>query len=76
MNILNTASSNNFSNQMAVVLELKPEERQKLLEETNLKNRLKKEVDYINREVKVLEIEYNLSSKTQKKFEKGMKESI
>ncbi len=76
MNILNTASSNDFSNQMAVVLDLKPEERQKLLEETNLKNRLKKEVDYVNREVKVLEIEYNLSSKTQKKFEKGMKESI
>lgn len=76
MNILNTASSSDFSNQMAVVLDLKPEERQKLLEETNLKNRLKKEVDYVNREVKVLEIEYNLSSKTQKKFEKGMKESI
>jgi len=76
MNILNTASPLNFSHQMAIVLDLKPEERQELLEETNLKNRLKKEVNYVNREIKVLEIEFSLSSKTQKKFEKGMKESI
>jgi len=76
MNILNTASSLDFSNQIAVVLDLKPEERQQLLEENNVKERLKKEVDYMNKEIKVLEIEFSLSSKTQKKFERGMKESI
>ncbi len=76
MNILNVTNPANFSNQIAVVLDLKPEERQGLLEETDLKTRLKKEVDYINREIKILEIEYNLSSKTQKKFEQGMKESF
>ncbi len=76
MNILNVTNPENFSNQIAVVLDLKPEERQGLLEETDLKARLKKEVDYINREIKILEIEYNLSSKTQKKFEQGMKESF
>ncbi len=59
-----------------MVLDLKPEERQGLLEENSVKERLKKEVDYINREVKILEIEYNLSSKTQKKFEQGMKETF
>jgi len=57
-------------------LDLKAQERQMLLEETNLKEKLKKEVDFVNREIKVLEIEYSLSSKTQKKFEQGMKESI
>lgn len=76
MNILNTDNPINFSNQIAVVLDLKPHERQMLLEETNIKNKLKKEVDYVNREIKVLEIEFSLSSKTQKKFEQGMKESI
>ena len=76
MNILNTASPVDFSNQMAVVLDLKPHERQELLEETNLKNRLKKEVSFVNQEIKVLEIEFSLSSKTQKKFEQGMKENI
>jgi len=76
MNILNTGSILDFSYQVAVILDLRKEERQALLEEKDVKNRLKKEVDYINREVKILEIEFSLSSKTQKKFEKGMKESI
>jgi len=76
MNILNIVNPQDFSNQIAVVLELKPIERQMLLEETDLKERLKKEVEYVNREIKILEIEFNISSKTQKKFEQGMKESI
>lgn len=76
MNILNTNNPINFANQIAVVLDLKPQERQMLLEEANLKEKLKKEVDFVNQEIKILEIEYSLSSKTQKKFEQGMKESI
>ncbi|MDP2365204.1 MAG: LON peptidase substrate-binding domain-containing protein, partial [Ignavibacteria bacterium] len=76
MNILNTGNPVDFSNQIAVVLDIKPSERQELLEESNLKNRLKKEMDYVNREIKILEIEFKLSSKTQKKFEQGMKESF
>ena len=58
------------------MLELKEDERQKLLEEVSLKKRLTLEVEYINREVKILEIEQNISAKTQKKFERGMKESF
>jgi ATP-dependent Lon protease len=76
MNILNTDNPINFAHQIAVVLDLKPQERQMLLEETDLKEKLKKEVDFVNREIKVLEIEYSLTSKTQKKFDQGMKESI
>jgi len=76
MNILNTDNPINFAHQIAVVLDLKPQERQMLLEQTDLKAKLKKEVDFVNREIKVLEIEFSLTSKTQKKFDKGMKESI
>ncbi len=76
MNILNVTNPQDFSNQIAIVLDLKPDERQGLLEETDLKTRLKKEVDFVNREIKILEIEYNISSKTQRKFEQGMKESF
>ncbi len=76
MNILNTDNPVNFANQIAVVLDLKPQERQMLLEEEGSKGKLKKEIDFVNREIKVLEIEYSLSSKTQKKFDQGMKESI
>ena len=76
MNILNISNPQDFSYQIAVVLDVKTEERQNLLEETDLKSRLKKEVDYINREIKILEIEKNISSKTQQKFEQGMRESF
>jgi len=76
MNILNVSTPGDFSYQIAAVLELKEEERQKLLEEISLKKRLTLEVEYINREVKILEIEQNISAKTQKKFERGMKETF
>lgn len=76
MNILNVSTPVDFSYQIAAVLELKEDERQKLLEETSLKKRLTLEVEYINREVKILEIEQNISAKTQKKFERGMKETF
>jgi ATP-dependent Lon protease len=76
MNILNINSSHDFSNQVAMVLDIRADERQELLEETDLKIRLSKEVDYINKEIKVLELEHNISNKTQKKFEKNMKETF
>lgn len=76
MNILNVSTPIDFSYQIAAVLELKEDERQKLLEESDLKKRLKMEVELINREVKILEIEQNISAKTQKKFERGMKETF
>lgn len=76
MNILNISSPQDFSYQVAAILDLKEGERQELLEESNLKTRLKKEVDFINREIKILEIEHNISSKTQQKFEQGMKETL
>src|SRR3989344_5472827 len=76
MNILNVRSPQDFSYQVGMVLDLREYERQELLEENSVKNRLKKEIDYINRELKILEIEQNISTKTQRKVDQGMKESI
>ncbi|OGK52788.1 endopeptidase La [Candidatus Roizmanbacteria bacterium RIFCSPLOWO2_01_FULL_41_22] len=76
MNILNISTPLNFSNQVAMVLDIKTEERQELLEENDLKKRLAKEVNFINKEIKVLEIEHNISDKTQQKFERNMKETF
>lgn len=76
MNILNIISPQHFSYQIAMVLDLKEDEKQGLLEETDLKKRLTKEVEYVNREIKILEIEQNISAKTQRKFERGMKETF
>jgi ATP-dependent Lon protease len=76
MNILNVHNALNFSYQVAMVLDIKSKEQQELLEENDIKKRLKKQVEYINRELKILEIEQNISNKTQKKFEKNMKETF
>lgn len=76
MNILNVSNALNFSNQVAMVLDIKSKEQQELLEEEDLKKKLKMEVEFINRELKILEIEQNISNKTQKKFEKNMKETF
>lgn len=76
MNILNVSNAFNFSNQVSMVLDIKSKEQQELLEENDLKKRLKSQVEYINRELKILEIEQNISNKTQKKFEKNMKETF
>ncbi len=76
MNILNIQSSLHFSHQVAMILDLRSDERQGLLAELDLKKRLEKEVEYVNKEIKVLEIEQNISSKTQKKFEKNMRDTF
>jgi ATP-dependent Lon protease len=76
MNVMNVINPLDFSYQVAVILDIKNTQKQALLEETNVKERLRKEIDYIDREVKILEIEHNISFKTQKKFEEGMKETL
>lgn len=76
MNILNITSPEDFSNQVCMILDLREHERQELLEELDLKKRLKKLVEYVNREIKILEIEQNISSKTQQRFEQGMRETL
>ena len=76
MNILSGVSPQEFSDQIAMILDLKTSDRQSLLEELNVNNRLKKEAEFITNEVKVLEIERNISLKTQEKFEKGMKDAV
>ncbi|TXG76102.1 endopeptidase La [Candidatus Dojkabacteria bacterium] len=76
MNIMSGATPKQFSEQVAMILDLSTKERQNLLEELDLLNRLKKEAELVTKEVKILEIEKNIHVKTQKKFEKGMKDAV
>lgn len=76
MNIMSGGSPASLANQVASVLNIKSEQKQQLLEETNVKKRLEKIVDYLAHEVKVLEIEKKIVSKTQKKFSKSMRDSV
>lgn len=65
-----------LADQIASVLEIKTSDKQELLETLGIKRRLEKIAEYLAKEIKVLEIERAIATKTQAKFEKGMKEAI
>lgn len=76
MNIMSGTSTLTLSYQFAATLDLKPSERQELLELTSVKKRLEKETNYFSHETKILELEHNISAKTQEKFDKNVKEQV
>jgi ATP-dependent Lon protease len=65
-----------MSDQVASLLEIKPSEKQKILEEINVRKRLGIVLEYLAKEVNALEIERTISSKTQKRFEDQMKKAM
>jgi len=76
MNIMSGSIPLTLSYQAASILDIKPSERQELLEMNSVKERLSKETFYLSSEVKVLELEQNIASKTQAKFDKNIKEQV
>lgn len=76
MNIMSGVTPQALSYQLAGILDLKPNQRQELLEVTSVKERLEHEAAYLAKEVKILEIEKKIASKTQEKFEKSMREQV
>ncbi|MBU1326827.1 endopeptidase La [Patescibacteria group bacterium] len=76
MNIMSGVSALSLSHQVAGVLELKPSERQELLELGSVRQRFEREVAYLSKEVRVLELERKIASKTQEKFEKNIREQV
>lgn len=65
-----------ISDQVASLLDVKPTEKQKILEETNVKKRLGVVFGYLTKEVRALQIEQTISSKTQERFESQMKKTM
>ncbi|MBI2190014.1 MAG: endopeptidase La [Candidatus Levybacteria bacterium] len=76
MNIMSEHSASELSDLIASVLDVKPSERQELLEETNVKTRLERITQLLAREIKILELERRIASKTHERFEKGAREAI
>jgi ATP-dependent Lon protease len=76
MNVMSDPGPSELSNQIASIIKLKPKKKQELLEETNVKKRLEQLTRDLAHELKVLEIERNIASKTQAKFDKSIKEAI
>ncbi len=76
MNIMSGVTPQTLSYQLAGVLDTKSSERQELLEINSVKSRFEKEATYLAKEVKVLELERKIATKTQEKFEKNVKEQV
>ncbi|MCJ7740043.1 endopeptidase La [Candidatus Microgenomates bacterium] len=76
MNIMSGLSTPEFANHVASILDVKPTDKQLLLETTNVKDRLMRISDYLAHEVRILEIERKIASKTQEKFDKSVKEQV
>lgn len=74
--ILNSSDPLTVSYQIAAILEIKNIEKQDLLEETSVEKRLGKIGDFLNEEIKILELERKIENKTQKKFDENMKEAV
>ncbi|MCL4359796.1 endopeptidase La [Patescibacteria group bacterium] len=76
MNIMSGANTLQLSFQIAGVLDIKPGERQDLLEVNSVKSRLNEEISHLSREVKILELEKKIANKTQEKFDKNVREQV
>lgn len=61
---------------VASLLDIKTEEKQKILEIFSVKTRLKEVIDLMAHEVNVLELERTISMKTQRKLEDQMKKAM
>lgn len=62
--------------QIAAVLDIKSEEKQKILEMFSLKSRMQKVLQLLANEINSLDLERTISAKTQKRFEDTMRKNI
>lgn len=71
-----TAEPVELVDQIASLLDIKTQERQKILEELDFRTRLNQVHELLAKEVNALEIERTISSKTQKRFEDQMRRAM
>ena len=74
--LLSGVNEGEMADQIASTLSLSTKEKQQILEIISVKDRIKKIIFYLSKEIKVLEIEKDVSKKTQAKFDQNMRESI
>jgi ATP-dependent Lon protease len=76
MNIMSGVSPLVLSYHVAGVLDIKAGERQDLLETQSVKDRLEKEITFLSKETKILDLEKKIANKTQEKFDKNVREQV
>jgi ATP-dependent Lon protease len=76
MKVMGGVTASEMADQVAANLDLSTSKKQSLLEILVVKTRLEQVSDYLSKELKILEIERSIDSKTQKKFDKSMRETV
>ncbi len=76
MKLMGGVTNGELVDQIASTLSITTKQKQEILEELSVKDRLTLVVDHLAREMKVLEIEKDVVHKTQEKFDKHMRENI
>lgn len=74
--ILNSSDPLLISFQISSILDVKNDDKQKLLENGSLEKRLIYITDHLTEEIKILELEKKIENKTQKRFDDSMKEAV
>jgi ATP-dependent Lon protease len=76
MRVMGGVSPSELADQVATNLDVDTAKKQSLLEEVNVKKRLQVISQTLSQELKILEIEKSISTKTQRKFDKSMRETV
>lgn len=76
MKLMGGVTNGELVDQIASTLSIKTHEKQALLEEIDVKKRVRKVTEHLAHELKVLEIEKDVVAKTQEKFDKHMRDSV
>jgi ATP-dependent Lon protease len=76
MRVMGGVSASELADQVSTNLDIETAKKQALLEQLDVKKRLNFASDHLSQELKILEIEKSISTKTQRKFDKSMRETI
>jgi len=76
MKLMSGVSPTELADQIAAILDISSQAKQELLVITDVKTRLEKITQKLAHEIKVLELEKQIETKTKKKFDKSMKETV
>jgi len=76
MKVMGGVSVSALVDQVSTNLDIPNHKKQQLLETFEVKKRLQLASDHLVKELKILEIERSIASKTQKKFDKSMRETV
>jgi len=76
MRLMAGVSGHELADQVGNSLEVSTQTKQELLETSDIEKRLEKVLSHLVHEIKVLELEKSISSKTHAKFERNMREQV